>query len=121
MTLTSKSNPPTAETMQESEFHRLADRTLLAMQDALESADEEGALDADYAGGVLTIQIEGGQVYVVSKHAPSRQLWLSSPVSGGLHFSYDTRSGGWLLTDGRHLANLLASELQTLAGVSVSF
>lgn len=106
--------------MEESEFHKLADSWLLAAQDALEDADEQGALEAEYEAGVLTIQLDGGQVYVVSKHAPSKQLWLSSPISGGLHFDYDT-ANRWTLKDGRELSALLASELHTQAGINVTF
>ncbi|MGE3713234.1 MAG: iron donor protein CyaY [Alphaproteobacteria bacterium] len=107
--------------MTESDFHHLAERWLLAAQDAIDLADEEGLLDADLAEGVLTIQTDNAQVFVVSKHAPSMQLWLSSPLSGGLHFSYDDVSGHWLLGDSRSLSELLMHELHVLTGVTVKF
>jgi len=94
--------------MNESDFHSLADAELAVLSDALEIADGEGALELESESGVMTIELPGGKQWVVSKHAPTRQLWLSSPVSGGLHFGYD---GAWKLPDGRILRELLAQEL----------
>lgn len=106
--------------MQESRFHQLADSWLTSAQDALEDADMEGVLDIDCAHGSLTITLESGQVLLVSKHTPSRQLWLSSPISGGLHFGYDEKSKQWILANGCILPELLAKELQSLSGITVS-
>ena len=105
--------------MQESHFHHLADSWLTASQDALEDADTQGVLDVDCEQGALTIALQSGAVYVVSKHAPSCQLWLSSPVSGGLHFAYDESSGAWRLPDGRTLPIVLSQELETATGMKV--
>lgn len=107
--------------MQESDFHQLADRWLLNAQDAIDLADDTKQLEADFSEGVLTIQLDSGKVFVVSKHAASKQLWLSSPISGGLHFSYDDVTGHWVLADSRSLAEILAADLQTLSGVNVKF
>lgn len=96
--------------MNESEFHRLSDDMLTRLYDALEAADESGALEAECASGVLTLQLPSGEQYIVSKHTASRQIWLSSPLSGGLHFSYD---GAWKLQDGRTLEEILTAELAT--------
>lgn len=101
--------------MQETEFHRLADATLDALADGLEEADGSGQIEVEYQGGVIAIDLPGGKQLIVSKHTASRQIWLSSPVSGGLHFSH--AAGGWQLADGRTLNNVLAAELKTLAGV----
>ena len=106
--------------MQETHYHQLADTWLAHAQDALEEADAKGVLDIDYAHGSLTITLENGKVLLVSKHTPSRQLWLSSPISGGLHFSYDEKKAEWVLADGCVLAELLAKELQALSGVVVT-
>ena len=100
--------------MQESDFHRLADQELAALADALEQADAEGQLELEEQGGVLTV-VAGGKTLVISKHAPSCQIWLSSPLSGGLHFPH--HDGRWQLADGRELRGLLAEELRQLAGV----
>ncbi len=106
--------------MQETHFHQLTDNWLSAVQDALEDADTEGVLDIEYAHGALTLTMQDGKVLLVSKHTPSRQLWLSSPISGGLHFSYDDKKQQWLLADGCVLSELLAKELHSLSGISVT-
>ena len=96
--------------MNETEFHRLADNMLNTMFDALEEADEKGALDVEYQDGIMTIRLPGGKQYIVSKHAPSQQIWLSSPLSGGLHFSYDAAT--WALPTGARLSGVLAEEFK---------
>ena len=110
--------------MNETEFHMLADAMLNSLFDALETADETGALDVEYEGGVMTLQVPGGKQFIVSKHTASRQIWLSSPVSGGLHFSCFSPIRGegiWTLADGRSLQHILSQELQTLACIGVQF
>lgn len=107
--------------MDESIFLARADAALRALADALETHDAAGALEADLTDGVLTIELPGGQRIVVSRHAPSGQLWLASPLSGGLRFS--PRAGGkiWTLADGRTLSGVLSEELQALAGIVCAF
>jgi iron donor protein CyaY len=105
--------------MDESQFHRIADATLNHMLDVLESYDEDGAIDVEFQGGILTIALSDGQHVIISKHIPMRQLWLSSPVSGGLHFLYG--SGIWQLVDGRKLYDIVARELNNLAKIDVDF
>ncbi len=94
--------------LSESEFQRLADRFLA---DLLDACDEQLPDDAhaDLNGGVLTIDTPRGQ-YVLNKHAPLRQLWLSSPISGAWHFEW--REGEWTATRGQHtLSTLLQQEV----------
>ncbi|MDE3038711.1 MAG: iron donor protein CyaY [Pseudomonadota bacterium] len=102
-------------------FHRLADAALTVLFDALEKADRNGTLDVEYADGVMTISLPSGQQYIVNKHMASRQIWLSSPKSGGLHFNYIPlpQAGGlenWSLSDGRGLPDVLFAELQAATG-----
>ena len=105
--------------MDESSYHRLADTVLQAMADAIEAADEDGVLEVDLEGAILTVALPGGKHYLISKHAPSRQLWVSSPISGGLHFAYDGPTDSWFLPDGRQLHTLVSSELFRLGNVGV--
>jgi frataxin len=106
--------------MDESQFAAAADRTLRALFQAL----DEGLPDADVdlREGILTVELEDGRQYVINKHAPNRQIWLSSPVSGAAHFDLDAASGAWRSTrGGADLKQLLAAELASAAGVSLSF
>ncbi len=103
----------------ETEYHRIADQELTTLFDALEEADREGLLEVEYEGEIFTLSSSTGRQWVISKHAPSRQLWLSSPLSGGLHFDYDGK-GKWLLAGGRPLREVLAQELKSAADIEVS-
>ncbi len=106
--------------MQESEFHRLADLWLATAGDALEAADGQGLLDAEYEAGALNLKLPSGKIFIVSKHAPTRQLWLSSPISGGLHFSWREADKKWALDDGRALSDVLSKELLNLGNIHVA-
>jgi frataxin len=101
----------------DSDFHRLADATLALLCDALEDADTDGVLDVELAQGVLTVELPAGKTIVLSKHGPSKQVWMSSPVSGGLHFPYDEATQGWVLANGTAMDALLKQEILQLSGV----
>lgn len=67
----------------------------------------------------MTIDLPSGKQLLISKHGVTKQLWLSSPVSGGLHFSF--KDEAWSLADGRTLTQVLSQELKNLAGIDVTF
>lgn len=102
--------------MLEKDFEQLAKNTLDEIADALDTYDASGELELEYQNGILTITLKSGKQFIVNKHAPSGQIWLSSPISGGLHFSYNN---GWKLADGRELKKILFSELNTLANLLI--
>lgn len=104
---------------QESEFHEHADRFLEELFEQLESQDAEGQLDIDLQEGVMTIEVNSRE-FVISKHAPSIQVWLSSPLSGGLHFDPTDAGRDWKLKDGRRLSVILGEELSMLTGSDFS-
>lgn len=104
----------------ETRFHALADATLLHLFDQLEDAFERGDFEElDLNGGILTIETMAGATFILSKHAPSMQLWLASPLSGGHHFAYDESAATWVLPDGTQLKSLLCAELLKAASVKV--
>ncbi len=101
----------------ESEFHRMADAFLESLFSQMDEQDEAGVLDIDYGDGMLTItEDEAFRQFVVSKHSVSRQIWLSSPLSGGLHFSPSKEGKNWCLPDGRCLTVVLSEELSMITG-----
>jgi len=112
-------------TLDETRFATLADETLRHLVDALD-AQAGDALEADLREGVLTIDLESGGQYIVNKHAPNREIWVSSPSSGAWHFAYDEATGSWRDTRARRgetpmtLHRLLADELGAAAGTAVS-
>ncbi len=105
--------------MDENTFHTAADHTLERFFDAID-AQLGDSLEVDLEGGVLTVELENGGSYVINKHAPNRQIWMSSPASGASHFDYDEASGQWLGTrGGGALAAMLAEELAEATGEAV--
>jgi frataxin len=92
--------------MSESAFETLADSLLASLEEALgETAD------AELQGGVLNVEGDAG-TWVVNKHAPTQQVWLSSPRSGARHYAFDSASGQWKDTrGGPDLLALLSAEL----------
>ncbi|MGB8273856.1 MAG: iron donor protein CyaY [Alphaproteobacteria bacterium] len=109
--------------LDDSRFATLADAVLLAI---LEAVDESGGeLEAELQSGILTITHESGRQYVVNKHGPKREIWLSSPVSGAWHFAFDEGSGQWRDTRAADrataavLADLLSRELSEMGGAPV--
>jgi len=106
--------------LDESAFEHLADATLGDYLERLDAAIGDVA-DVDLQGGILTIALDRGGEYVLNKHAPMRQLWLSSPVSGARHFDPDPASGGGVDSRGEaRLAELLAGELARTTGREVA-
>jgi len=105
--------------MNDSDFQRLADATLARLSDILEAADSAGVLDVELAQGVLTLGLPEGKTIVISKHGPSKQIWLSSPISGGLHFPFDESTQQWVLASGQVMELLLAEEVRLMAGVLI--
>ncbi|SJZ41761.1 frataxin [Enhydrobacter aerosaccus] len=92
--------------MTDTSFENLADSLLEALEEGI--GDHA---DAERQGGVLTVEGPDG-TWIVNKHAPTRQVWLSSPKSGARHFAFDTQSGLWADTrGGSDLLAILSAEL----------
>ena len=106
--------------MDNSQFETLADAMLGRIQSALEAAG--GDLDVELVEGVLTVETESGGKFLVNKHGPNRQIWLSSPVSGAWHFAWSETHHGWISTrGGERLEDLLGRELSEAAGEAIRF
>lgn len=105
--------------LDESTFHAVAGGTLERLQGAIEDALGD-RLDVELQGGILTIEFDSGGQYVINKHGPNRQIWMSSPVSGATHYDYDEAAEQWVGTrDAGSLLDRLASELKAKTGVTV--
>jgi frataxin len=92
--------------MSESAFESLADSLLAALEEGIGTH-----ADAELQGGILTVDGDDG-TWVVNKHAPTRQIWLSSPQSGARHYAFDAASGQWTDTrGGPDLLTHLSAEL----------
>jgi len=104
--------------MDESRFSTLAGEMLERIADKVDEVLGED-IDVDLLGGILTLSLEAGGQYVINKHAPNREIWMSSPVSGAIHFAY--ADGSWISTREPRvvLDQVLAAELKAKFGVSV--
>ncbi len=92
--------------MSDSSFESLADSLLEALEEGLGNV-----ADAELQGGVLTVEGAEG-TWLINKHAPTRQIWLSSPKSGARHYAFDEATGLWRDTRGPgDLMTILAGEL----------
>ena len=105
--------------MDQGAFERLAAETLSRLMQEIEDqlADH---LEVDLEAGILHIDLESGGKYVINKHGPNREIWLSSPASGAWHFAKDDQPG-WRSTravDGEHrrLHDILTAELSAATG-----
>jgi len=105
--------------MDEREFERQAGQVLDRLLNEIE--DQAGDdVDVDLEGGILTVMLPDGGRYLLNKHGPNREIWLSSPRSGAWHFRHDAEAG-WVSTrvvDGARpqLHRLLADELADALG-----
>lgn len=101
--------------MTESEFLELAERTL----DAIEAAVEAAPIDVEVtrAGNVLTLELADGSRIVINSQAPMQQIWVAAR-SGGFH--YEQREGAWRDTrDGTELFAALSRILSAQGGSPV--
>jgi CyaY protein len=102
--------------MNESEFERIADAAIAA----LERAFEAGAPDADVQAkgtGMLEVEFEDGSKMIINRHGAAREIWVAAR-SGGFHFRYD--GTGWRDTrDGAELFAAVSRLASEQAGVPV--
>lgn len=103
--------------MNESEFNKLADATLAAIEQAVEHC----GVDIDYElqpGGVLELEFEDGSKMVINRHAVAQEIWVAAR-SGGFHFRHE--NGLWIGTrDGRELMQALEQLASQQAGEPVA-
>ena len=109
--------------MDQSTFDRLATALLERFFDRID-ADLGDDIDVDYEAGILTLKFADGRTYLLNKHAPNREIWLSSPVSGAWHFAYVAADDVWRSTrpvaqGPDDLVAMLQAELAALTGGAV--
>jgi len=106
--------------LDETEFENLATAALRHLAAAIEDALPD-QIDVDLQGGILTLELDDGAQYVINKHGPNRQIWLSSPKSGAWHFAWDVSRAAWVSTrTPARLDQLIADELAAVTGIAVT-
>jgi frataxin len=108
--------------MDETTFHEIADILLESVVDAIEGADADNEAEIDYTNGILNIKLKSGDEYVINKHEPSCQIWVSSPFSGAHHFEYDETDDEWVSTRGKqNFKELISMEFEDNSNIDVEF
>jgi len=94
----------------ETEFNQVADGVLNHLADVIDDVLGD-RIDVELHAGILTMDLENGGQYVINKHGPNKEIWLSSPVSGAAHFKQI--DGVWTSTrdSERELMGVLSKEL----------
>ena len=101
--------------MSESEFLAAAERTLAAIESAVEACGAD--VETTRAGNVLTLEVADGSKVVVNSQTPMRQIWIAAR-NGGFH--YEWRDGAWRDTrDGTELFAALSRVISAQGGVAV--
>lgn len=108
--------PPCVRNFQStSDYNRVADESLDALQDALDDWMEDNMNSNDnaevvLASGVLTLKLPPHGTWVINKQSTTQQIWWSSPLSGPKRFEF--ADGAWWSTkDGLNMNSQLAQEL----------
>ena len=90
--------------MNESEFNRAVDVTLLAIEDALDTQDSD--IDVETSAGILTLTFGNGSKVIVNRQAATGEIRVAAR-SGGFHCAH--RDGSWVCnTTGETLPALLS-------------
>lgn len=101
--------------MDESEFLAAAERTLAAIEAAVEACGAD--IETARSGNVLTLELDDGSKIVVNSQASMRQIWVAAR-SGGFHFEW--RDGAWRDTrDGSELFAALSRIVSAQGGEAV--
>lgn len=109
-------NMVVGQDMNESEFNKLADATLTAIEQAIERCG--AGIDYELqAGGVLELEFDDGSKMVINRHAVAQEIWVAAR-SGGFHFK--AADGKWVGTrDGKELMQALEELVSQQAGEAV--
>jgi len=78
--------------------------------------EKKGAqFDVDFSDDALSLTIKGN-TFLLNRQTPTRQLWLSSPISGSHKFDFDTDKGQWVDHEnhGIELNGHISKEIESL-------
>jgi len=104
--------------MNESDFEQLAEDSMLAIEEAIDSCGVD--IDYDNAGGILTLEFDNSSRIIINKQTPLKQLWVAAR-SGGYHFDYDHEAECWRLQgNGEELFVCLGRYCSEQAGTEVT-
>lgn len=101
--------------MSESEFVVAAERTLAAIESALEASAAD--IEVTRSGNVLSLELADGSKIIVNSQTPMQQIWMAAR-SGGFHYAWC--DGAWRDTrDGTELFAALSRAVSAQGGIPV--
>ncbi|ASI47428.1 MAG: frataxin domain-containing protein [Anaplasma ovis] len=77
-----------------SDLKVMAQEALDSLLSMIEQVDVEGRIECDVGDGMIEATCNG-LVYLISWHQPSSQIWVASPISGSVRFSYNAGDALW--------------------------
>lgn len=74
--------------MNDTEYHNNANPALQELLIHLEELEEDYDISPELDSGILSVIMPDDREYIINKHAPSKQIWVSSPYSGASYFEF---------------------------------
>lgn len=96
--------------MTDNEYQQLIEKTLFAIEDAIENSGAE--IDYETNQGILTLQFSNRTKIIINPQPAVKQLWVAAKA-GGFHLDYFATNQHWL-TDNAQGEELKGEELFSL-------
>jgi CyaY protein len=101
---------------EERDFDLTADKTLLHLETCLTELDD--SMEVELSMGVLSIEFESGQKFVINSHRAARQIWMSAHATAW-HFNYNGEA--WIASKSNHeLFAVVNQQVGKALGITVS-
>ena len=83
--------------MEKNDFIQYVHDTFQHLLDCLEEQlGDESEIEVQETS--LQITLSSGKTWLLNRHAPRQEIWLSSPITGGIHFRFDPKQKKWIST-----------------------
>jgi len=106
-------------TITEQDYELRALPELRALVDALDELELPG-LECELSSDILTLELVGGDRYVVNSHRAARQIWMAADRNAW-HFDWDGERAAWVAKkNGDELWSTLSRVLSVKLGKPVS-
>ena len=103
----------------EQDYEARALPELRALVDVLDELELPG-VECELSSDILTLELAGGERYVVNSHRAARQIWMAADRSAW-HFDWDAERSAWVAKKtGDELWGTLSRVLSTKLGKPVS-
>jgi CyaY protein len=94
-------------------YNELAKQAFKRIDDAFEDIDPDEA-EAELRSDNISITFENGEIFIVNKQAPTRQIWLAA-LKSAYHFNYNETNKIWICgKTNRELFELLSEKTSSL-------